>query len=161
MLIEPFQPNYMELVRNRSSTNFFKNAACVGPTYTNSSIQLAYSNLMTSTLEISSTIPNPKDYAANGAKLFGEKFALFEAPACTLNSILIEANAPFLINLLCLDVEGTELEVLKGLDHTKYRFGYICVESTQFGEISNYLSSHNYSYIGALSKHDHLFKNSQ
>lgn len=32
ILIEPFQSNFAELIRNRSSINFFKNAACVGPT---------------------------------------------------------------------------------------------------------------------------------
>ena len=149
VLIEPFQPNYKELIRNRSSVNFFKNAACVGPTYTNPTVELAYSNLMTSTLGINSDIQDPVSHADQGAKFWGG------------NSFVFEAAAPALIDLLSLDVEGVELEILKGVDHSKYRFRYICVESRQFGELQEYLLSQKYSLISDLSAHDYLFRDSQ
>ena len=161
VLIEPFQPNYKELIRNRSSSNFFKNAACVGPTYTNPTVELAYSNLMTSTLGVNSDIQDPVSHANQGAEFWGGDTFVFEAPAFTLDSILIEAGAPALIDLLSLDVEGVELEILKGVDHSKYRFRYICVESRQFGELQDYLLSQKYSLISDLSAHDYLFRDSQ
>ncbi len=74
---------------------------------------------------------------------------------------MIEANAPSLIDLLSLDVEGVELEILKGIDHSKFRFRYICVESRQFEELKQYLIDKNYLHIGVLSAHDFLFKNYQ
>ena len=159
VLIEPFQPNYMELIRNRSSTNFFKNAACVGPMYTNPTVELVYSNLMTSTLGVNSDIQDPVDHANQGAKFWGGDTFVFEAIACTLNSILIDANSPTLIDLLSLDVEGIELEILKGVDNERFRFRYICVESRQFDELQQYLLSQEYDYVESLSSHDHLFKN--
>jgi FkbM family methyltransferase len=161
ILIEPYQPNYKELVRNRSADNYFKNAACVGPTYTNPTVDLAYSNLMTSTLGVESEIQDPVAHASKGGEFWGGNAFVFKAPASTLNSILIEANAPSLIDLLSLDVEGVELEILKGIDHSKFRFRYICVESRQFEELKQYLIDKDYLHIGILSAHDFLFKNHQ
>lgn len=161
VLIEPYEPNYIELVRNRKSSNYFKNAACVGPTYSNPTVELVYSNLMTTALGVESDISEPVVHANQGNKFWGGKAFIFEAPALTLNSVLIEAKSPNLIDLLSLDVEGVELDILKGIDHSRFRFRYICVESRNFDELSQFLSNENYSCVGALSTHDFLFKNQQ
>ena len=76
VLIEPYLPNFNRLIRNRNSANFCKNAACVGPSYKNEKITLAYSNLMTSTLGITSEIPNPVDHAVSGESFWGGNFCL-------------------------------------------------------------------------------------
>ena len=158
VLIEPYLPNFKELIRNRGSDNFTKNAACVGPSYKGSKVALAYSNLMTSTLGVNSEVPNPLDHAMSGEKFWGGKTFVFETFALTLNSILIEAKAPNIIDLLSLDVEGVELEILKGVDHSRFRFRFICVESRQLEVISKYLSEQQYMYVESLSSHDHLFQ---
>ena len=46
----------------------------------------------------------------------------------TLTEVMDEHKAPRYIDYLSLDTEGTELEVLKGIDFKKYIFGYITVE---------------------------------
>lgn len=46
----------------------------------------------------------------------------------TLTKILDECKAPLFIEYLSLDTEGSELEVLKGVDFNKYTFGFITVE---------------------------------
>jgi FkbM family methyltransferase len=46
----------------------------------------------------------------------------------TLNSILDKYNAPKFIDYLSIDTEGSELEVLKGIDFDKYKFGMIDIE---------------------------------
>lgn len=158
ILIEPFQSNFAELIRNRSSINFFKNAACVGPTYTSPTVELAFSNLMTSTLGVTSEISNPMDHAVSGEKFWGGNTFIFKTFALTLNSILIEANSPNTIDLLSLDTEGTELEILKGIDHSRFRFRFICVESRQFEVVNKYLSAQQYMYVESLSHHDYLFQ---
>ena len=53
----------------------------------------------------------------------------FVAPAATLNKLLIEANAPSLIDLLVLDVKGADIEVFEGNDHRIFKFKYMCIES--------------------------------
>jgi FkbM family methyltransferase len=158
VLVEPYQPNFENLMRNRSSINFFKNVACVGPSYKKSTISLAYSNLMTSTLGIESEISNPVGHAVQGADFWGGESFIFDAAAQTLGSLLVEACAPVLIDLLSLDVEGVELEILKGVDHTIFSFRYICVESRKFDELHKYLTDLKYQYVEALSTHDHLFR---
>ena len=158
VLIEPYKPNYNDLVRNRSSQNYFKNAACVGPTYLSPTISLWYSNLMTATIGIDSDIQNPKNHADQGSKFWGGRAFIFEAPAFTLNRILIEAFSPHKIDLLSLDVEGVELEILNGVDHSVFRFRYILVESRQFEAICEFLEKQNYIFERKLSNHDYLFK---
>ena len=76
----------------------------------------------------------------------------------TLNSILIEAKSPKTIDLLSIDVEGVELEILKGVNHSEFRFKFICIESRQFEAISQYLLEQQYVFIRALSSHDYLFQ---
>ncbi len=57
-----------------------------------------------------------------------------------------------------IDVEGAEIEVLKGINHNKYRFNYICVESRDIDKISIYLNAYGYILIEKLTHHDSLFK---
>lgn len=85
---------------------------------------------------------------------------IFKTFALTLNSILIEANSPNTIDLLSLDTEGTELLILKGIDHSRFRFRFrfICVESRQFEVVNKYLSAQQYVYVESLSHHDYLFQ---
>jgi hypothetical protein len=61
---------------------------------------------------------------------------------------------------LSLDVEGGEIEVLKGVDHEKYRFKWILVESRDEKRISEYLEAQGYSFHSKLTGHDYLFINS-
>jgi translation initiation factor IF-3 len=65
------------------------------------------------------------------------------------------------MDLLSLDVEGSEMEVLKGLDHAKYRFEYICLECREIKKMEDYLQDHDYKLVKQLSSHDYLFKNSR
>ena len=46
----------------------------------------------------------------------------------TLNNILIKYNAPRYIDYMSLDTEGSELEILKGIDFDKYKFGIMNIE---------------------------------
>ena len=67
----------------------------------------------------------------------------------TLTELLDNINAPKYIDYLSLDTEGSELEILKGLDMKKYTIGYISVEHNYGhlrGEIQKYLLTRNYFY---------------
>ena len=68
-------------------------------------------------------------------------------PARTLNSILEEVKANE-IDLLSIDVEGAELEVLKGLDIKKYQPKLILLEDKHlYLSKHRYLKSHGYHLI--------------
>ena len=70
---------------------------------------------------------------------------------------MIESQVPKTIDFLSLDVEGAEIEVLKGIDFKKYRFKYILVESRNIENICKFLNLQNYEVIEKLSHHDYLF----
>ena len=54
--------------------------------------------------------------------------AIIDVPARTLNSILTEAGAPQPIDFLSIDVEGHEIEVLRGFDFTRWQPRLILLE---------------------------------
>jgi hypothetical protein len=139
------------------------NAACVAFDFEEPTIRLLYSNLMTIALDGESQIENRSGHAEVGSQFLGELEDVFEfrAPARTLNSILREARSPNQIDLLSLDVEGGELEVLKGLDHAEYRFKFIVIEIRNFESMNSYLISHGYQMVEKLTTHDYLYADSK
>lgn len=158
ILIEPYIENFKACKANRSPLNYFVNAACVSNSFKSDTMPLIYSNLMTIALSGDNEIMDREMHAKSGSKFINGKNFVFNSPTRTLTSILEESKAPKMIDLLSLDVEGAEIEVLKGLDHSKYRFNYICVESRDINEMTRYLESHNYKLIRSLSSHDYLFE---
>ena len=91
--------------------------------------------------------------------MFLKRPPIFDAIAVTLNQILITSNAPQNIGLLSLDVEGAEIEVLKGLNHTQFRFKYLCIECRNIEKLEKFLSDYGYVLEEKLTQHDYLFKN--
>jgi len=67
----------------------------------------------------------------------------------TLTEVLDSIKAPTYIDYMSLDTEGSELEILKGLDFSKYTIGYMSVEHNFRPlryKIHQYLLSNNYVY---------------
>jgi FkbM family methyltransferase len=160
VLIEPSPSNFTKLAKTRSPRTHFVNAACVSFDFQKPQIELTYSNLMTTPMEGTSDIENRQSHAESGRRFLGrnERVFTFTATARTLDSILDEARAPKRIELLSLDVEGGELEVLNGLDHKKYRFSWILVESRDELRMSTFLTSRGYKLRSKLTGHDYLFE---
>jgi FkbM family methyltransferase len=53
---------------------------------------------------------------------------VMELTTTTLDDILERANAPDFINYMSIDIEGAEVEALKGLSFSKYRIGVFTIE---------------------------------
>jgi FkbM family methyltransferase len=79
-----------------------------------------------------------------------------EVPARTLSDILDENGSPH-VDLFSLDVEGFEIEVLKGLDLGRHRPVHILVETRRIEAVLDVLGG-NYELLGQLSHHDHLLR---
>ena len=158
ILIEPIPAKFEECKRNRSKRNFFSNCACVSLDFREPFVNLVYSNLMTTTLDGTSDIVDRHSHALSGSHFIKEPTYEFQIQARTLNSILEEARAPNRIDFLSLDVEGSELEVLKGINFENYIFSVICVESRDIVRITDYLGDKNYELVEQLSVHDYLFR---
>jgi hypothetical protein len=115
---------------------------------------------MSVSLGIETDLQDPYSHAKIGESFLkdDQKIFTFKAKARTLNALLKEAYSPNLIDLAVIDVEGAEIEVLKGINHDKYRFRYICVECRDIDKISIYLNKYGYILIEKITHHDYLFK---
>lgn len=81
------------------------------------------------------------------------------APGVTLSGVLDRAGVERL-DLLCLDVEGSEVPALQGLDLTRHRPGLVLVEvldDADHGAIAGLLGS-SYEDLGRVTPQDHLFR---
>lgn len=132
ILIEPSINQYNKCKINRPKS-IVLNYACVSDNYNDSTILIDNKEyLMTS---------------VNGKRRNVNKNNLISVQVTTLNKILSEhIDDNQVIDFLSLDVEGYELEVLKGLNLQKYRPTYLLIEVYNFdyNNIVNFLLQNNY-----------------
>ena len=139
ILIEPLKQQFIELKKNRDHKNHFYNVALSADDNIKTLI-LNENNLKS---KIINRIENSKKYCTSDAM--------------TLTKILDEKSAPKLIDFFSLDVEGYELEVLKGINFNKYNFKFFLIE-TKNEEVFSILENKNYKISKKLSYHDFLFE---
>jgi FkbM family methyltransferase len=90
-----------------------------------------------------------------------------DVPAMTLNKILDDCHAPTQIGLFSLDVEGYELDVLRGLDTEKWRPKMIMMEIAQHYDEEvlhkhlEFMSKIDYVFYENMSPNDFLFLDSR
>tara|TARA_R110000868_G_scaffold120055_1_gene318795 strand:+ start:20 stop:637 length:618 start_codon:yes stop_codon:yes gene_type:complete len=69
----------------------------------------------------------------------------------SLTDLLDKYNAPSFIDYISLDTEGSELEILMGLDYARYTVGYFDIEHNHVeprrSHIKSLLKSHGYIYL--------------
>ena len=159
VLIEPAPNLFLQCRENRSQLSYIVCAACVSFDYRGEFVKIVYSNSMSVSLNVDSDIGDPLAHAELGRQFLkaNETLFTFGAVARTLNSILVEANAPRRIDFLSLDVEGAELDVIKGVDHDAYRFRYILAECRNLPRLRSYLESQHYRFVEKFNEHDYLF----
>lgn len=159
LLVEPSPHNFLQCIRNRSPRNRFACAACVSFDYQPEFVRMTYSNLMSTARGLESDIADPGAHAESGRRFLGAGEPVFDfgALARPLSDLLVEAQAPASIDFLSLDVEGAEIEVLKGVDHERFRFAYILVECRELTPMQAYLEGRGYRLVEPFSAHDYLF----
>lgn len=158
ILIEPYPHNYQLLSKTRSSQTAKFCNACVSFEYGERFVELIYSNLMTTSLGLESDIKNPTAHANDGIRFLKHETPIhFGSLAVPLNDLLVKSSAPHVIDLLSLDVEGAELEVLKGIDHSLFRFRNLLVECRDIAMIRSFLQEFNYCEKAVLSDNGDYF----
>ncbi len=158
LLIEPHPKLFYQLQKNRSRESTCINAACISFSFKNKSIKMMYSDLMTTSLEAFNVLPNSTEHALLGSKFLVGKPSEFIAESKTMHQILEEVKAPKRVDLFSLDVEGSEFEVLSGIDHEVYRFSLICVETSDITRMTEYMAGLNYELVKQITHHDLFFK---
>lgn len=165
LLIEPVETSFLQCLRYRSAKrNFIVRAACVSDTYAASHVKLSisrkdkFSLLWASPIGVESSLSDPLAHGRLYQDEIDENFDIELAPARTLTSILDEVDAPSTIRFLSLDVEGGEMEVLKGLDFATYSIEWVLVETQTPAEIKQYLEEKGYVFFSQLTHHDYMFR---
>ena len=93
-----------------------------------------------------------------GGKDIKEKAPIVEFTTVTLGDILERAKAPRFIHYLSLDIEGGELNALKGFPFDKYQIGALTVEHNYLepkrSEIKALMESHGYKRVHTSVRDD-------
>lgn len=140
ILIEPSLKGY-EACRINRPNSICLNAACVSDSYAENTIKGDFTSghLMSSIY----------------GKRLQQETSLCEVKVDTLTNILNTYHDHSKIDLLSLDVEGYELNVLKGLDLNIYRPHYMLIEvyNIDFDEIVDFLKRHKYTLVCNFSNY--------
>jgi FkbM family methyltransferase len=161
ILIEPIPQNYMACAKVRGSKNRVHCNACVSFDYKEKFVEIQYANLMSISRSLELDLTNVDQHIEDsGITKKNAGTFTFGAVAKTLNLILQESNAPRFIDFLSLDVEGAELEVLKGINFNEFQFKYMVVECRQIGRLQKFLLQHGYVLVEKITVHDYLFEHS-
>ena len=160
MLIEPVPQNFKRLQKYRSSRrNALVNVACVSSSYTEETVEIMAANLMATPIGLESDIEDPISHAQSGASFLrkGDNMGRVRVPAMTLTQALGLVKAPSEISLLSLDVEGAEIEALKGIDFEHYHFKTIVVETRNVENLEKFMIPLGYKKKAQVSDLDYLF----
>lgn len=88
------------------------------------------------------------------------KSPVVELTTVTLAEILERTKAPDFIHFLSLDIEGAELDALRGIPHDKYRFGAMAIEHNEEEpkrtDILKFLEGHGYRRTHSY-RHDDFY----
>ncbi|MFM7191254.1 MAG: FkbM family methyltransferase [Microcystaceae cyanobacterium] len=154
LLIEAIPKLYEQCVKERPQSQVV-NYALVAPDYPEKCVKMRHVGLMSMVSEVN---PEREDRAIQDGQIleWGLNCYQIDVPARTLTSILEEYGVTD-IDFFSLDVEGFELQVLKGLDLTRYCPKYLLVETNDKAPIDDYLKEY-YQEIDQLTFHDYLYR---
>jgi FkbM family methyltransferase len=129
VLIEPL-PKLASICQQRRAESIVVSCALGAPEAEGSTLKLRHAGLMTMVCGVLGDDDKERKRAIEGLAMQGLPVAehLLEVPVRTLTSVLKETMTPSDFDLLSLDVEGFEVDVLRGLDLQLYCPKAICIE---------------------------------
>ncbi|MFC5050697.1 FkbM family methyltransferase [Rubritalea spongiae] len=158
LLIEPIERLYKECVWNRPRAMVVQRAL-VGFDFKGTNVTIHDSSLMSVIQHGDSLTPAQERHLERGRKLQNlSKSPFSQVPAQPLSSLLDGIDGMEKVDLFSLDVEGFELQVLKGIDFSRHRPSYILVETSLFSDVRALLEENNYTFLEKCTHHDYLFK---
>jgi FkbM family methyltransferase len=158
VLIEGIPELYEKCKRERTNSSVH-NCALVSNDFSFTSATMHYAHLMSVVDGSLKTEEEQNKHIQAGIDVQRlDRTYSISVPARTLSSILDEISDLPTIDFLSLDVEGYELNVLKGLTFSKHRPKFILVEARYFNEIDEFLVNNGYEMIEKMSCLDFLYE---
>ncbi len=159
VLVEPIPSLSRRCAKERPRSRVFQ-CALVSEAHEGSTVEMFDGHLMSL---VRGSLGDPAEEARRleaAAHWHGANGRVLEVPARTLSSILDEVGVER-IDFFSLDVEGYELEVLRGLDLRRHRPAFILVESldAESGRaVDRHLRAAGYAAADRLSPRDRLYR---
>jgi len=155
LLVEPVPRLARKCAKNRKKS-VVAQVVLVSPEQSGTNVKIIDLDLMTLVADQSAGVIDTNSHVQLAEAVQGVTAAEIVVRGVTLSELLEEQGNPQ-VTLFSLDVEGFEVDVLKGLDLSRHRPDFILVETRGINEVTLALSSH-YDFITKLSHHDYLFK---
>ena len=160
LLIEPNPLHFKYLKKNRSN-NICLNFICLSKEYLKKKLYIKNLNLMSHIVDDKNKIYF-KDYPIERINLLAKEanlgnFKSYECKIEMLENIFEKFNIN-IIDLAIIDVEGSELELLKGINFEKIKINYFCIESYNFEKLNQFMINKNYEFLKKLHREDYVFK---
>jgi FkbM family methyltransferase len=157
ILVEGIPHLYKQCQSTRNKSSVY-NYALVSSDFKEDFVEMHYANLMSVVEGSLKSNENQVKQIEKGLEIqkIKDTYSL-KVPTKTLESILCEYTELPQIDFFSLDVEGYELDVLQGLNITKYQPRYILVEARFFDDVNTFLTPY-YDMIEQLTYHDYLYR---
>jgi len=157
ILIEP--SNYFtELIKNRSKKNKFFKVICTPFNYKKKIRLNQYGDYSTCDELVTKRYLDWQNKKKVKVKMPLDKKKNIIVKTLPLNEILEKVKAPKVIDFFSLDVEGSELAVLKGINFKKFKFKYLLIEITfESKKLKQFLKKKNYLFKINITPWDYLF----
>jgi FkbM family methyltransferase len=150
ILCEPSRSWHEDLKKNRSCTIEFR---CV---YSRTGEQIGFSENYIGELSGITEFSGDDHHG-----LINRTTESYQVETISLLDLLSQHNAPTHVDFLSVDTEGSEFEILKAFDFSKYTFGAICVEHNYLEnrpKVKALLEANGYRQVySALSDYDDWF----
>ena len=151
LLIEAIPELHAKAASRRSAK--VVQAALVGPDHEGSTVEISFGDLM-------SKVGDDGSHAKGGLDNAGLAGYAVQVPARTLSSLLDDAGIQR-VDLLSLDVEGLELEVLRGIDFDRHIIDTMVIEMLDMPNqrpVFDELLGSQYEFAGTLSVDDAIYR---
>ena len=161
ILIEPNPLHFKFLKKNRKK-NICLNYICLSENYLNKELYIKNLNQMSYIVDKENNF-HFNNYPKNKIDILAKEsisgnFELLKCKVNTLKNIFFEKNIKK-INLAIIDVEGSELELLAGIDFEEIYIEYFCIETYNFEKLNNFMKLKNFKFIKKLHQDDYVFIN--
>ena len=160
LLIEPNPVHFKYLKRNRPR-NICLNSICLSKDFLNKKLYIKNLNQMSYIVddEDKSYFNHyPVEKIQNLAKeTYSGNFEKISCKVETLQDIFKNYDIKK-IDLAIIDVEGSEMELLKGIEFSEVDIEYFCIETYNFIELDTFMKRKNYRFIKKIHREDYVYK---